>query len=228
LRDLLDAQKVSWRYYTPAACCGGALWNAFDMVAPVRYGPEWTTNIVTPPTKLFSDITSGTLARVSWVIPDGTNSDHPSRALKDDGPSWVASVVNAIGESKYWDSTAIVIVWDDWGGFYDKAKPPQPFDHWGGLGFRVPMLIVSPYARETVPSKPGYISHTQYEFASILRFIEDIWNLGRLGTTDTRAKSIIDSFDFSQSPRTFQPIQSPLSRDYFEHEPPSNEPVDSE
>ena len=85
----------------------------------------------------------------------------------DKGPSWVASVVNAIGESSYWDSTAIVVLWDDWGGWYDNAKPPQ-LDY-RGLGFRVPCLIISPYAKE------GYVDRTQYEFASILRFIEQVY-----------------------------------------------------
>jgi phospholipase C len=228
LADLLDAKSISWKYYTPSIHGAGSLWNAFDIIASVRKGPEWKAKVISPETKIFSDITNGTLPSVSWVIPDAANSDHPGSAQKDTGPSWVASVVNAIGQSSYWDSTAIVITWDDWGGFYDPVPPPQPFDHWGGLGFRVPMMIVSPYAREATPSKPGYISHTQYEFGSIIRFVEDVWNLGRLGTTDTRANSIVDSFDFSQSPRTFQVIGSKYSRAYFEHQPPSYQPVDSE
>ncbi len=227
LRDLLDQNSVSWKYYTPEIAGSGGLWNAFDMIAPVRKGSEWQTNISTPETKIFKDITNGKLANVSWVIPDAANSDHPGAAAKDTGPSWVASVVNALGESSYWPSTAIVIVWDDWGGFYDPAPPPF-FDHWGGLGFRVPAIIVSPYAREATPSKPGYISTTQYEFGSILRFVEDNWNLGQLGTTDGRAHSIVDSFDFTQAPRTFQEIPTSYKREYFLDQPPSNKPVDTE
>ena len=80
------------------------------------------------------------------------------------------------------------MVWEDWGGWYDHVAPPQ-LDY-AGLGFRVPMIVVSPYA------KAGYVSHTQYEFGSIIRFVEDTWNLGRLGTTDTRAASMDDVFDF--------------------------------
>ncbi len=227
LRDLLDQASVSWKYYTPGIKGAGGLWNAFDMIAPVRYGSEWHTNISTPETNIFKDITGGELADVSWVIPDAANSDHPGAAGNDTGPSWVASVVNALGESSYWQSTAIVIVWDDWGGFYD-PEPPPFFDHWGGLGFRVPAIIVSPYAREATRSKPGYISHTQYEFGSILRFVEDNWNLGQLGTTDGRAHSIVDSFDFTQPPRTFEQIPSSYKREYFLHQPPSNRPVDTE
>ena len=228
LADLLDAKSVTWKYYTPSIGGAGGLWNAFDMIWSVRNGPEWTTNVVSPDKKIFNDITNGTLPSVSWVIPEAPYSDHPGAGSGSGGPSWIASVVNAIGESNYWGSTAIIITWDDWGGFYDEVKPPQPFDHWGGLGFRVPMMIVSPYAREAVPSKPGYVSHTQYEYGSIIKFVEDIWSLGRLGTTDTRANSIIDSFDFSQQQRKFVKIPSSHSRAYFEHLPPSNAPIDSE
>jgi phospholipase C len=232
LADLLDAKSLTWKYYTPSMGGAGALWNAFDMISSVRNGPEWSTNIITPEKKIFGDIRNGKLATVSWVIPDAPFSDHPGPGSGSGGPSWVASVVNAIGLSPYWGSTAIIITWDDWGGFYDQVPPPpigsQQFDHWGGLGFRVPMMIVSPYAREAVPSKPGYISHTQYEFGSIIKFVEDIWSLGNLNTTDTRANSIIDSFDFSQPPRTFTKIPSSFSRGHFEHLPPSNLPIDSE
>ena len=147
--------------------------------------------------------------------------------MSDEGPSWVASVVNAIGQSQYWPTTAIVVVWDDWGGFYDHVPPPF-FDNYGGLGFRVPMLIVSPYARETSPTQPSYVSHTQYEFGSILKFVEDTFALGRLYTSDARSQSIVDSFDFTQSPRTFSTIPSQYSARYFQRQPPSYEPVDSE
>jgi phospholipase C len=220
LRDLLDAHSVSWRYYVPP--CGspcntqkstnfGQLMNAFDVVAPVRYGSEWGTKVVWPETTIFSDISGNALPAVSWIVPIDKNSDHPG-ITQDDGPSWVASIVNAIGESPYWDSTAIVVVWDDWGGFYDNYAPPVK--DYGGLGFRVPALIISPYAR------PGYISKTQYEFGSILRYIEDNFNLGTLGppSTDKRATSIIDSFDYTQSPIKFKPITSSHDKAYFLHE----------
>ncbi|MGA9419584.1 MAG: alkaline phosphatase family protein [Candidatus Cybelea sp.] len=225
LRDLLDAKSVSWTYYSPPVIGNtGKLWNAFDLVAPVRYGPEWKTNIKEPKV-FFSNITAGKLPAVSWIVPDNPNSDHPT--VHDTGPSWVASIVNAVGESKYWDTSAIVVVWDDWGGFYDHVKPPLT-DHWGGLGFRVPMILISPYARETYPSTPGYVSHTQYEFGSILKFIENTWGLGSLGTTDKRANSIVDCFDFTQPPRAFTEIKATYSRSYFLHQPYSYQPVDSE
>lgn len=221
LRDLLDAKKVSWKYYAPYehVDVGGDFWNAFDAISAVRNGPEWNTNISIPQTNLFKDISKGKLARVSWVVPDAVDSDHAGLGSTDKGPSWVASVVNAIGESKYWNSSAIIIVWDDWGGMYDHVPPPQ-LDY-AGLGFRVPMILVSPYAKQ------GYISHTQYEFGSVVKFVEDAWSLGRLGTTDERANSIDDMFDFSQSPLPFTPIQSKYPRSFFEHQKPSNIPVDT-
>ncbi len=199
LRDLLDAKKVSWKYYAPPLYnngLAGAYWNPYDAISAVRYGPEWTNNISSPETNFFKDVSSNKLAAVSWVSPSDQNSDHAGFGKKDTGPAWVAKVVNAIGKSKYWKSTAIVVVWEDWGGWYDHVPPPQ-LDY-AGLGMRVPMIVVSPYA------KTGYVSHTQYEFGSIIRFVEDNWSLGRLNTTDTRANSMADVFNFSQSPRKFK------------------------
>jgi phospholipase C len=224
MRDLLDAKSVSWKYYAPPYKVGGVggLWNAFAAIQAVRQGPEWATNISTPETNIFNDITNNALPAVSWVIPDQPESDHPAdNHTPDQGPAWIASVVNAIGGSSYWDSTAIVVVWDDWGGFYDNIPPPL-LDNAGGLGFRVPMIVVSPY----VPA--GTISHTQYEFGSILKFIEETFGLGSLGTTDARATSIGNIFNFKQSPRTFKHIPAQRSREYFLHQPPSGQPVDTE
>jgi phospholipase C len=222
LRDALDAAKLSWKYYTPSLHLGstGRIWNAFDAIRAVRYGSEWSKNVSSPNTNFFQDVKRGALPAVAWVIPDSNNSDHPGGGATG-GPSWVASIVNAIGESQYWTSSAIVVVWDDWGGLYDHV-PPAFADDRGGLGFRVPCLIVSPYARK------GYVSHTQYEFASILRFIEDNWRLKRLNQNDRRSNSIIDAFDFTQPARHFKPIQAPLSQSFFERQPPSGLPVDNE
>ncbi|MFY9720798.1 MAG: alkaline phosphatase family protein [Candidatus Cybelea sp.] len=226
LRDLLDAKSLSWKYYTPKLYDPGGIWDAFDVIAPVRYGPEWGTNVSWPETNIFNDIAKGALPAVSWVIPEGKNSDHP-RDGSDTGPSWVASVVNAVGESPDWNSSAIIVLWDDWGGFYDPVKPP-PFDKQGGPGFRVPMIVVSPYARKGPSNRSGYISNTVYEFGSIVQFIEDTFNLGRLGTTDSTTNSMSDMFDFYQPPRPFKTIGSKYSRAYFLHQKPSGLPVDTE
>jgi phospholipase C len=223
LRDLLDPNGISWRYYAPTVgdSFGGDLWNAFDAIAAVRNGPEWQTNQVSPETKIFTDIDRNTLPAVSWVIPDYPNSDHPGNG-SDTGPSWVTQVVNAIGESSAWNTTAILVVLDDWGGWYDHVAPPGPFRS-GGLGFRVPLLAISPYA------KTGYVSHGVYQLGSIVRFVEDNWRLGRLGTTDeTSADFVDDFFDFTQAPRKFVPLHSEYSKSHFIHETPSNHPVDDE
>lgn len=222
LRDLLDNAGISWRYYTPAiGSFGGNLWNAFDAIGAVRNGPEWTANVISPETQVFTDIDRDTLPALAWVIPDFQNSDHPGDK-SDTGPSWVAQLVNAIGKSSEWNSTAILLVWDDWGGWYDHVAPPGP-RHFGGLGFRVPFIAVAPFA------KSGYIAARQYEFGSIVRFVEDNWQLGRLGTTDEHSASFAnDFFNFTQKPRKFEPVDAQYSKTYFLHQPPSNEPVDNE
>jgi phospholipase C len=242
LRDLLDAKGVSWKYYSPCyhgwnpkGCdnncpytCSGAILNAFDVIWPVRSGAEWGTNVSMPETNIFSDITNGQLPAVSWVIPEDDNSDHPGEKCGcDNGPSWVASVVNAIGRSAFWNSTVIVVVWDDWGGFYDNAVPPKQNNE-GGLGFRVPMLILSPYAKSGSGSQGGYISHTQYEFGSLLKYVEQNWNLGSLHTTDKGSNSISDVLDYSQQPRAFTAIPSGHSIEYFETRPSTQQYGDPE
>ena len=162
----------------------------------------------------MTDAQNGNLATVSWVTPSGADSDHPTyRAIR---PSWVSSVVNAIGGSQYWSSSAIIVLWDDWGGFYDNAPPPQ-LDY-RGLGIRVGCLIISPYA------KTNYVSHVQYEFGSILRFIEEVNGLpaGSIGSveqgyTDARATSLDDAFNFNQAPRPFKAIPSKYPLSHFLH-----------
>jgi phospholipase C len=222
MRDTLDAKGVSWKYYAPTFVDhgGGWLWTAFDAIHAVRYGPEWKTNVITPETTVLKDAQAGTLPAVSWVIPDYKNSDHPL-SHSNTGPSWVASVVNSIGENpNLWKNTAIILTWDDWGGFFDHVTPDQLDVQ--GLGFRVPMIVISPYAR------PSYVSHTHYEFGSILRFVESIYGLASLGTTDVRGASMLDCFDFTQKPVPFIPLQTTFSRSYFLNERPSYHEVDYE
>jgi phospholipase C len=223
IAEVLDSAGVSWKYYATKTL-GAGIWEPFEAMRYVRYGPDWA-NIIAPQTKILTDPGAGDLASVSFVTPTLADSDHPWGHGSDKGPSWVASVVNAIGESSYWDSTAIIVLWDDWGGWYDNAKPPQ-LDY-RGLGFRVPCLIISPYAKD------GYVDNTQYEFASILKFIEKVYGTGSIGPpsqgyTDQRATSLDAAFDFSQKPRSFTAIPSKYPVSYFLHEPPSNEPVDTQ
>ena len=172
LADQLDAKGIHWRYYSGLLQLGGAgyLWNAYDAIKSIRYGADWDSDISTPSNTILHDVPHGKLASVTWVTPSVPDSDHNYDG-KDHGPSWVAAVVNTIGKSHFWDSTAIIVVWDDWGGHYDHVPPKQL--GFGGLGFRVPLLVISPYVHS------GYISHTQYEFGSVIRFIEDNWGCSR-------------------------------------------------
>jgi len=215
LFDLLDAKGVSWKYYVPYA---GGLWNGPDAIQHIRMGADWG-KVITPQTAIFNDIATATLPAVSWVIPTGASSDH---ALSTDGtgPSWVASIVNAIGNSPYWNSTAIFITWDDWGGWYDHVKPPQYNSY--ELGFRVPMIVISPYV------KTGYVSHVQHEFGSVLHFTEAQFGLGSLGYTDARADDLADCFNFGQAPLAFQTIPAPMRASDFLRRPPSSAPVDTD
>lgn len=220
----LDAAKISWKYYDPAISTAGFQWSVFDSIRDVRYGPDWKNNISSPPTNVLKDIANGDLPAVSYVIPDWVDSDH-SDSNSNTGPSWVASVVNAVGQSKYWNSSAIVVLWDDWGGWYDNVPPPQL--DFTGLGIRVPCIIISPYARA------HYVSHTQYEFGSVNAFIEQVFGLPPLGTagagySDARATSILDSFDFTQTPITFVPIVAPDPPSSFLSMPESGKVPDDE
>lgn len=204
--DILDSARVSWRYYEAAWSTGGTLWDAFRAIKHVRYGPDYANNVITAPKQILIDAPKGHLPAVSWVTPTLADSDHPG-AGSDTGPSWVASVVNAIGQGPDWNSSLIVIVWDDWGGWYDNLAPPQ-LDY-RGLGIRVPCLIVSPYA------KRGFVDHQQFEFGSILKTIETLYGLNSLGSTDARASDMLNALDFSQAPRGFTPIGAKYPASYF-------------
>lgn len=224
MAQVLDANAITWKMYATKRLHAG-MWEPFEADKYVRYGPDWTNDVIAPQTQVLKDASNNGLADVTWVTPSKPDSDHPSDGPA--GPSWVGSVINAIGESPYWNSTAIVVVWDDYGGWYDDAKPPQL--DFRGLGIRVPCLIVSPYAKQ------GYVSHVQYEYGSILRFIEEVFGLpaGAIGPaakgyTDGRATSLDDAFDFTQAPRQFTPFQTSLPISHFLHEKPSNDPVDTE
>ncbi|HYL27787.1 MAG TPA: alkaline phosphatase family protein, partial [Candidatus Nitrosotalea sp.] len=205
IADLLDAKSVDWRYYVdPAfgvhADFSGAVWNGYRAIKKIFYGPDWKADMRTPNTKLFEDVKTGKLPAVSWVIPSLNDSDHPASGCNG-GPYWVTKVVNAIGTSSYWKNTAILVLWDDWGGWYDNA-PPQWLSY-TRLGFRVPMIVISPYA------KANNVAHTHYDFGSILKFVEETFGLGSLGTTDAMANSMQDAFDFTQRPINFQPAPLP-------------------
>jgi phospholipase C len=215
----LDAAGITWRYYAQKAGTGRDL-EPFEANRPIWNGPDHA-NIVSPDKVVLTDIASGNLAQVSWVTPSGLKSDHPGKQSGKKGPSWVASIVNAVGESPYWNSTAIIIMWDEWGGWFDPVHPKQyPDPQTGareGLGFRVPLIVISPYA------KAGYVSHQEHEIASTLSFIEETFGLPRIGDCETpsttfadcRADAFDDMFDFTQQPIPFVPIPAEENAQYF-------------
>ena len=222
LTDLLETNGVTWRYYTPSA---GSIWTApvaIDHMCQEQTvggtltctGPEWTNNVVIPQSQVLTDIAKGQLAQVTWIIPNGLSSDH-AQVNDGSGPAWVASIVNAIGNSPFWSNTAIIITWDDWGGWFDHVAPFKVIDDstsWGSgyvYGFRVPLIVVGPYA------KANYISHTIHDFGSILKFIETRFKLPSLGYADAPADDLSDCFDLTHAPLTFHTIPAALDADFF-------------
>ena len=197
LVDELDAANESWRYYSPKLAY---TWNAYDAINHVRYGTDWARTDFKYGSQFnpAADFLAGKIQRMTWVVPTDEDSDHSGDKAGDFGPAFITSLVNAVGEGPDWNSTAILITWDDWGGWYDHVPPPQ-LDVYG-LGMRVPLLVISPYA------KAGYISHVQHEFGSILHFAEETLGLPSLGATDARADDLSDCFDFTQSPRPYVPL----------------------
>jgi phospholipase C len=221
LTDLLNTKGVSWRYYAPSA---GSIWTGPDAIQHICQqqtvngqltctGPDWISNVIIPQSQVLVDIANGHLPQVSWIIPNGLSSDH-AVANDGSGPSWVSAIVNAIGNSPYWANTAIIITWDDWGGWYDHVAPKVIRDgqSWGSgyvYGFRVPLIVVSPYA------KTAYISHTTHDFGSILKFIETTYNLPSLGYADTPADDLSDCFNLTHTPVTFRTIPAALKAAFF-------------
>jgi phospholipase C len=236
MTDLLDnaTPAIGWKYYAPTA---GSIWTAPNAIAHMCVpqakggklfcsGSDWVNHVVIPQSNVLTDIQNCQLEPVSWIIPDGTASDH-ARANTGLGPSWVASIVNAIGAANkcdafgYWRDTAILITWDDWGGWYDHVPPyrlGQP-GGWGKgyvYGFRVPLLVVSAY------TPAGFVSNDAHDFGSILNFLES--NFGQNGTplgpigpgtyADVYAKDLLSFFTLTTA-RRFQQIPTAHSAEFF-------------
>ncbi|HVB60043.1 MAG TPA: alkaline phosphatase family protein [Ktedonobacteraceae bacterium] len=181
----LNASNITWRFYSTSS-----MWNAPLLVKNLSKSPYDIRNS----NQFVSDVKAGKMATVSWIIPPvGEISQHPPDSLQP-GNNFITQQVNAVMSSNYWNSTAIFLTWDEFGGFYDHVKPPQIDGD--GLGFRVPLLVISPYA------KAGYISHVQGEFSSFDKFIEKDFNLPSLGQRDAlkQTSDLMDYFNFSQRP----------------------------
>jgi phospholipase C len=196
LPDLLDHAGISWRYYTPPEDASGYGWSSLDAIGHIRNSPLWSTNVVST-TQFAKDAAAGTLPQVAWLVSDQGDSDHPpsSMCLSE---NWAVQQINAVMKGPNWNSTAIFLTWDDFGGFYDHVPPPAVDSL--GLGPRVPMIVISPWA------KHGYISHVQYEFSSVVKQIEEWFNLPSLGARDVSANDFTDVFDFTQTLSTPAPL----------------------
>jgi len=246
MATLLDNHQppLSWKYYANGASPIGTAPNWFqDICVPdSQYqnctGQEWLNNVDVYPPDFFNDIGACKLANMTWIIPRGQDSDHPGDPSFTGGPSWVASIVNAIGEStcknpdgsSFWNSTAIFITWDDWGGWYDHEAPTLlsvPSQGQGDYqyGFRVPLVVVSAYTPR------GYVDNARHDFGSILRFVEQNYGIpeGALGFADARSTTdLVNFFNRINPPRRFQHINSPLGADFFLHDKTPMAPLDSD
>jgi phospholipase C len=193
LPDELTKAHVTWKYYSNH----DDIMNALQAIKHVRYGPEWQH--VVPPESFLTDAKKGALPAVSWINPPESYNEHPGGGVSVcAGENWTVQYMNAIMHSKAWPTTAVIIAWDDFGGFYDHVAPPH-FDVLG-LGPRAPALIVSPWTRTGSSATGGYIDHTTYEFSSVLRFIEDMFHLPAMTLRDKQADPLTGAFDFKDKP----------------------------
>lgn len=225
LPDLLDEAHLSWKDYAPPQFASGYIWSAVDYIRHLRFGPDWKTHQVRYD-HFDTDAAAGKLPAVSWLTGPNTSSDHPPTSICL-GENWTVDAINSIMRNKtLWAHTAIVLTWDDFGGFYDHVPPPLGPERQTMYGMRVPAIILSPYARQ------GYVDHSFYSFTSMLKFAEDTFNLPSLGTLDGKANGLSSAFDYKQRPLpplvvTPRP-QCPLVRNVIEASRPTVSPGELE
>lgn len=195
LPDQLQNKGIDWKYYA----LPDTWMNALQAIRHVRFGPMW--NKVQDPETILQDLKQDTLPAVSWLIPpEGDANEHPGSGTNVcEGENWTVDYLNAIQRSDAWPNTAVVIVWDDFGGFYDHVPPPR-YDVMG-LGPRTPALIISPYTRRGDNPEGGAVDDNVYEFSSVLKFIEELNGLKPMTDRDERADPLTGAFDFTQEPR---------------------------
>ena len=195
LPNILAQNGVSWKYYGDAADGRVFTHNGLDAIGPVRNDPSLWSNVVSD-TTFTTDASSGNLPAVSWVT--GRQLEHPLNTACA-GENETVKLVNAVMNGPDWSSTAIFIYWDEWGGFYDHVAPPQADGV--SYGFRVPLLIISPYTKAGSSANGGSIIHTFYTHLSPLKFIEDNWGLPSLTPKDAAANDMMDAFDLTAPQR---------------------------
>ena len=198
MADVLNEAQDSWASYSAVSTDLGYVWAMFRPINQIFNSQYWQDNVF-PNTQFVNDAANATLPTVTWLTPTLQTSEHPPESTCA-GENWTVEQINAIMTGPNWSSTVIFLVWDDFGGWYDHVYPPQTSGE--GLGIRVPLLIISPYAKQ-VPqcsTNCGTITHTQYQFGSIFRFIETVFGVQSLTNNDATANDMLDSFDFSQTP----------------------------
>jgi len=195
ITDLLDSVPksqggpISWHFYSP----DNSPYDPLEAINHIRNNSDWSSH-QSLDSQFVTDVQAGNLAAVNWIVTNDQTSEHPpwSECI---GENWTMTQISAIMQSPFWNNTAIFVIWDDSGGFYDHSVPPV-LDQYG-LGPRTPMLIVSPYSN----TQSGHVIHTQYEPSSIIKFIEQVFDVNHnLGGRDVNANSVIDAFNFNQSP----------------------------
>lgn len=200
LADEANRANVSWRYYAAPYGNPGYVWAAFDAIQHIRDSSQWA-NADIPDMRFMKDVSQGKLADITWVTPEAATSDHPPASMCQ-GENWAVQHINAIMRSKFWSSTAIVLTWDDFGGFYDHVVPPYVSRF--VFGPRVPTIVISPYAL------PHKVVHQTYDFSSMIQFAENVFGLGHLPDYDARVPSIASMFNFNQQPQ--RPMVLPLRK----------------
>lgn len=186
LPDLLEKRGVPWKYYTGPS----PYFMVIRGIPHVRYGPMWEK--VVSWEEFVPDVEAGDLPSVSWLVPPAEYSDHPGYGALCDGENWTVRQLNAIMQSPEWRHTAVILTWDDFGGFYDHVPPPHVDIY--GYGPRVPAILISPWARG------GAVWSETADFSSVLRFIETIFDLPSLTERDANANDLLTAFDFEQDP----------------------------
>ena len=212
--DRLEERGVSWKFYvqnydpeinyrTLSQISGNrasqVIWVPLLNIGRFLDDPKLASHIVDL-NQYFVDLENGTLPEVAYIAPSGA-SEHPPGSIRS-GQKFVKSLIQALMRSDSWDSSAFLLLYDDWGGWYDHVAPQQVDKN--GYGMRVPALLISSYARH------GHIDSTLLDFTSVLKFIEENWDVKPLTARDAQAKSFMSAFDFSMSPR--EPAFIPFER----------------
>jgi phospholipase C len=190
MADVMQRIKVGWRYYAAFRPDAGYFFSTLDAIRSIRDTPLWGGH-VKDQSSFEADARQGKLPAFSWVTPTYLDSSHPPFSICS-GENWFVDKMNALMAGPDWSSTAVFLVWDDYGGFYDHVPPPVVDSY--GYGPRVPLLVISPYAR------PGAIVHTTYDFESVLKTAEELFKLPSLTDRDRKARDLLDAFNFAQQP----------------------------